>query len=138
MGQPAHLGNRFRVLTYQSSFLQQKNIGAPTKIKSLWPRLIPLEPVFRLETRTFLLHQKSPINPADPLNPEPSLVLSQVLKYTKDNLLQIFKIVWEAQSFTAYSHDWITFKALPKRDFKPRTPDVYKGKSHIDCHKFIR
>lgn len=93
MGQPAYSSNCFRVLTYKLSFLQQKNMGAPTKIKPLWLRLAPLESVLKVENKEFPTLPEAYNKLASFSNLIPNLALFQVLKYTKDYFLQIFKTV---------------------------------------------
>lgn len=46
-------------------------------------------------------------------------------------------MVLEAQPLIACGQDWETFEDLLERAFKPRAPNVYKGKSYIDCYNFI-
>lgn len=59
-------------------------------------------------------------------------ITSQVLKYSKNDFQQIFKMVIEARVLTPK-----TFDKSQKRFFKAKVLDIYWNKSHIDCYNFI-
>lgn len=69
-----------------------------------------------------------------PLNPFAKLATPQVSKYTKDDLQQIYKTALEAWPFATQKD----FNKSQEQTLKPRSPDVYKSKSHIDRYNFIQ
>lgn len=56
---------------------------------------------------------------------------------TKDGLKRILGSVLEARTSTC-GQDWGTFEDLSEQALKPKSPDVYKGKLHIDSYNFIQ
>ena len=67
-------------------------------------------------------HDKTPVNlPA---------VEPPVAKYTKEDLQRIIKTVFKAR---APPSDGVREKPL-----KARSPDVYRGKSHMECYNFCQ
>ena len=67
-------------------------------------------------------HDEAPVNPP--------AVESPVAKYTEEDLQRILKTVLEAR---APPSDGIREKPL-----KARSPDVYRGKSHMECYNFCQ
>ena len=67
-------------------------------------------------------HDKAPVNPP--------VVEPPVAKYTKEDLQRILRTVLEAR---APPSDGAREKPL-----KARSPDVYCGKSHIECYNFCQ
>lgn len=67
----------------------------------------------------------------------PNLATSLVSKYAKNGFQWILKTLLEVQLPTIYGQDQETFKNPPKQTLKSSIPDVYKTKSHINCHNFI-
>ena len=67
-----------------------------------------------------------------------------ISKYSEDNLQQIFKNVLEAQALVPVPAlastpvpALIVYK-VPREKLKTRFPDVYCGKSHMDCYNFCQ
>ena len=87
--------------------------------------------------------------PAGPSRTKPPvtdalIVTTNVPKYSEDNLQRIFKAVLEAQAPVSAPAPaptpaliLIISKALQEK-LKARSPDVYCGKSHMDCHNFYQ
>ena len=67
-------------------------------------------------------HDKTPVNP--------SAIELLVAKYTEEDLQRIFRTILEAR---APSSDGVCEKPL-----KAKSPDVYRGKSHMECYNFCQ
>lgn len=94
----------------------------------------PSRPSFQSGKEEFPTFLKVSNKPASSSNSGPSLAPFQVSKYIKDDFQQILKTVLKARSLTACGPDQRTFKDPPERVLKPRTPDIYKAQSYIDCY----
>ena len=67
------------------------------------------------------IHDKTPVNP--PTEPP-------VAKYTEEDLQKILRTVLEARA--------PPFDGPREKPLKARSPDVYCGKSHIECYNFCQ
>lgn len=70
-------------------------------------------------------------------NPDPSLAICQTPKYSKNDLPRILKTILGAQLTPAYGQDCETSEDSLEQIFKPRAPNVYKGRLYIDHYNFI-
>ena len=73
-----------------------------------------------------------------------ALAATSILKYSEDDLQRIFKAVLEARApvpapipAPAPAPAPIVAKA-PREKLKTRFPDLYCGKSHMDCYNFCQ
>lgn len=80
----------------------------------------------------------APNLPTGPSNSNPSLTTSQTSQYSKNNLQQISKTVLEAQLSPICNQDQRIIEDRFQQALKPKTPDIYKGKLHIDYQNFIQ
>lgn len=71
----------------------------------------------------------------DPSTQEPNPAAGSVPKYSEQDLQRIMKTVLESRPSAPAPRD---FDEPRERPLKPRAPDVYKGKSHMDCYNFIQ
>ena len=67
-------------------------------------------------------HDEIPVNPP--------VVEPSVAKYTEEDLQRIFRTVLEARAPPSDN--------ICEKPFKVRSPDVYCGKSHIECYNFCQ
>ena len=67
-------------------------------------------------------HDEAPVNPP--------AVEPPVAKYTEEGLQKILRTVLEARA--------LPFDGVCKRPLKARSPDVYRGKSHMECYNFCQ
>lgn len=76
----------------------------------------------------------SPGPSAGPSSQGPTPAASSVPKYTENDLQRILKTVLESRTPAAPRDS----DEKRQRPLKARAPDVYKGKSHMDCYDFIQ
>ena len=60
----------------------------------------------------------------------PSAVEPPVAKYTEEDLQRIFRTVLEARAPPS--------NGACEKPLKARSPDVYRGKSHMECYNFCQ
>ena len=69
---------------------------------------------------------------------------TSVPKYSKDDLQKILKAVLEARAPVPVPAPALAFvlapvvSKVPREKLKARSPDVYRGKSHMDCYNFCQ
>ena len=74
-----------------------------------------------------------------PLGSKSSAIATNISKYSKDDLQQIFKTVLEAQTPAPTPTPALTASEEPQdKLLKARSLDVYCEKSHIDCYNFYQ
>ena len=82
--------------------------------------------------------------PAGPLGGKPLAnsppIANSVPKYSENNLQQIFKAVLEARALAPAPTPVLApvVSEMPREKLKARSPNVYHGKSHIDCYNFCQ
>ena len=74
--------------------------------------------------------------PDGPPGPKSRAAATSVPKYSKDDLQRIFKAVLEARAPAPASTPIVS--EMPREKLKARSPDVYRGKSHMDCYNFCQ
>ena len=70
--------------------------------------------------------------PDGPPGPKSPAAATHVPKYSEDDLQRILKAVLEAQA-PAPATAPATSEETQNKPLKARSPDVYRGKSHMDC-----
>ena len=63
---------------------------------------------------------------------------TNVPKYSEDDLQQIVKAVLEARAPVPALNPAPAVSEAPREKLKARSPDVYHGKSHMDCYNFCQ
>ena len=81
--------------------------------------------------------------PTGPLRPKSPTTTTDVSKYSKDDLQQIFKTVLEVQAPMSTSAPIpalaaAAFEKPRNKPLKARSPNVYYAKSHMDCYNFCQ
>ena len=81
--------------------------------------------------------------PARPSGTKPPVIDApiaaiNVSKYSKDDLQKIFKAILEARAPVFDPAPASVVSEVPQEKLKARFPDVYCGKSHMDCSNFCQ
>ena len=95
------------------------------------------------------LDDKLSNQPVGPSGMKPSVAdifaaATSISKYSENNLQRIFKAVLEAWApalFLApafFPAPTLVFSETPRKKLKACFPNVYRGKSHIDCYNFCQ
>ena len=77
---------------------------------------------------------KQPDGPSRPKPPVAVVPAADVPKYSEDDLQRILKTVLEARVPAPAPAPAVS--EVPRDKLKARSPDVYRGKSHMDCNNF--
>ena len=79
--------------------------------------------------------------PAESLRPKLLIAVvpaTDVPKYSEDDLQRILKTVLETQAPAPALAPAPAVSEVPQEKLKDRSPDVYRGKSHMDCYNFFQ
>ena len=84
-------------------------------------------------TPTLVVSHASTLAPAEaPAPPLASAAADSAAWYSAKDLQRILKIILEARALACQS------KILCKRPLKARAPDLYRGKTHMECYNFCK
>ena len=102
--------------------------GCPRQERlSIAPSVVPPDSSPPPESKSFE-------QPDGPLGPKSPAEATSVPKYSEDDLQRILKAVLEARAPVPAP----VVSEVPREKLKARSPDVYRGKSHMDCYNFCQ
>ena len=113
--------------------------GCPRRERSFIAPFVALSVTPSVALSVALLDSSPPLKseiskqPKEPLRPK-SPADTSTPKYSENDLQRIFKAVLEAQTPALAP----AVSKTPREKLKARSPDVYCGKSHMDCYNFCQ
>ena len=122
----------------------------PSVAPSVASSVAPLNFFLPLELGNKLFNQPAGPSEMKPLIADALIAATNIFKYSENDLQRIFKAVLEAQ--TPVSNPALAPSSapapslalapvvfeVPREKLKAHFPDMYRGKSHIDCYNFCQ
>ena len=140
--QPTFYNSNFSILNMSASPFRRiflKKVSP--KMTSVWGRGCPCREYSSIAPPDSSPPLKSEFSkqPTGPPGPKLSTTATNVAKYSKNNLQRTLRTVLEAQTpAPASAPAPATSKKPQNKPLKARSPDIYCGKSHMDCYNFCQ